>query len=266
MTTLELAYPKAIPTESLLALDRLNSWVRSKSWYPDGCGPKNWIYAMKGTALRQAFALGLRADRSVYYMATCRDCGGTGRYVDNTGFAHDHCWACENTGEVKLRFVESTIPAGKQLIIWHSPFPRSASGYITEAEVPVTDWKPNTPGRDMTPAEVCEALLLAEDAFAAGTPKAYMERYIGEDDLHNDQYRLHLGQCANARCSVCHRPVQDGTPYTARAGRILWTELVCTVCRRLVPKVYEHFRKVPPVELTSDPAVMAWILAHHPST
>lgn len=250
--------------DAILALDRLNSWVRSTSYPHLAYGPKAWIYAMKRTVLRLAGEVKLREDRSIVVTVPCRDCGGTGRYISGWGTRFDHCYACNSSGEVALRFVESTIPAGGREIVWHTPWMKAGAMYDHENAVPVTDWVPNTPGCNMTPSEVCKALLVAEDAFATKTPRHHFDDEWGYDAAPRtiDQYDIHLGECVNATCGVCYRPVSAGVGHTARAGRIHWRERVCGVCQKLVPHYYEHFRKVPPAELTSDPIVITWILTH----
>lgn len=253
------------------ALDRLNSWVRSESFRESlGGGPREAIYWLKNEAIRALHGYGLTTHRAVYATAKCRDCGGSGRYVDSMGYRHDHCWACNSAGEVRLNFVETAIEGGPT---WHTPwlkFPLirgevvgSYSPDFSDA-VEATDWKPNLRGRDLTPAEVARDLNRAEAAF----PKRPGVRYTewGEYDPFN--YKLFVGASDRDKCDLCGHAVEDdsGCGYHCSRGRIAWCAYGCNVCSALHGhegngiKIFSLFGL--PRSFIDHPDILEWIVRH----
>jgi hypothetical protein len=262
MTNLHLQPVKALSIDALLAIDRLNSWVRSPQYRGRQInGPKALVYHLKRQAISHARELRVSDERSVFVEVECRDCSGTGRYTNWDGFTYDHCRACGNSGEVKLYFLETSIPAGGRVIRWHSPSSQAGGGFSFQDAVQVTDWQPNTNGRDLTVAEVCRDLLTAEAAY----PKPLVTgiRYQHDDDTGVDEnrYRLYLGE-SEKRCCLCGREEGEMYRFHQTAWRVSWTAHVCPVCNALHRDIFARLPVVPPAALTADPDIQRWIMAH----
>lgn len=147
------------------ALDRLNSWLRAPQ--PLFCVMRSRlkpvVYWVKNAAILGASKVQPIGLRRVKFVARCRVCGGSGIF-ERWHWSEDHedegefCRTCNATGNVTLKFIESTIGPFR----WHTPemhwrgasldvyVPFSADGDYEDA----ADWKPNTPGKPLTPAEV----------------------------------------------------------------------------------------------------------------
>ena len=67
----------------LIAIDRLNSWVRSdsaRSWHSS---PRYAIYDWKHHVIERAIKEHRAECRGLYLTLNCRDCGGSGKYIDS---------------------------------------------------------------------------------------------------------------------------------------------------------------------------------------
>src|ERR1700758_5624372 len=105
--------------QAMHAIDRLNSWVRSKS-YSEGStgGPRRAVYHMKRQAIVAAHRLSIPQNHMLIESVTqCRDCSGSGRYLPWWGGPLDHCYRCNSTGQARLRFIVSEYDG----IRWHTP-------------------------------------------------------------------------------------------------------------------------------------------------
>lgn len=78
---------------ALRAVNYLNSWVRSDSYRHAVLSrqSRHAVYHLKRYAIEAAQNAGMATHRRVGMVATCRDCGGSGRYYDSYGYEHDHC-------------------------------------------------------------------------------------------------------------------------------------------------------------------------------
>lgn len=250
--------PVADLPAAILAIDRLNSFVRTSDehLYP---GLMHHVYAMKASAIATANEQGLAVRRRVFVRVKCSRCGGSGVWVGR--YEELPCRACEAAGLKRLDFTETTIgrtlhtacdwPADWQELRWHSPRCQADDG----AEE-VTDWKPRTPGRPMTPIEVVEALNLAEPVwpsplYAAGT------------------YGLYLGKTEGV-CVFCSGVTREGDGTYAFRGRLRWRGDVCDGCRKhWQPTAWRYggYRNLfgARMQIHADvdhPAVAAWIDRH----
>ena len=180
------------PWTPLLALDRLNSWLRSdlapnRYWCPLRSAFKSTIYWVKTKAILETSKRWHIGMRRVMVRKPCRTCDGKGNWVpDRWGGWEEETWEeyaanygepcrkCEATGTVTLKFIETTIGP----LRWHTPsekwwsssldvyvpFPsfhhearaHTAYQYYELAE----GWEPNQPGRPMTNAEAERDMLL----------------------------------------------------------------------------------------------------------
>lgn len=169
--------------QPLLALDRLNSWLRAgDDWRCDARSSlKRVIYWTKTHAILNASKQIEIGMRRVMVKKPCRKCDGTGIWVpwDWSPSGGDYskrdggeaCRGCNATGTATLRFIETVIGSIK----WHTP---AEKWYMSSLDVYVpfksyygegdadsyyelaTDWEPNQKGRDM-PAADAERDMLA---------------------------------------------------------------------------------------------------------
>lgn len=218
------------------AVDRLNSWVRSPS-YRHGCygGAIRFVYDVKVECIRRGYQEGLiDSIRLIEVPLKCRDCGGTGRYDADGHGERDHCWACGNTGTAKLRFYETRFL--ELSLRWHTPRDRFPWLGIDNpaAPEPPGDWSPNQRGKDLTPSEAAELLLIAEGWYRQYGPH---RRSIANEE--NLQYKLYVGNEPEDRCSLCDGPREfrldypewrEGSNLMVTRGRIAWTAHTCNAC------------------------------------
>lgn len=173
----------------VMALDRLNSWVRSMwpYWSHVQSTLTPVIYWTKTQAILEASRRWHIGMRRVMVKRPCRRCDATGSWIPRDADWYEdlsveeyranygeRCRGCAGTGTAVLKFVESRIgpvrwhtPAHK----WHSssldvyvPFPCFIGGgdeMYDEAQ----DWEPQRPGRSMTAAEVHRDMLILLQAY-----------------------------------------------------------------------------------------------------
>lgn len=161
----------------LFALDRLNSWVRTREPFclaPRDC-LKPVIYWTKTNAIldvSKRWHIGLRR---VMVKKPCRKCDGTGIWAPMQwgGWEEDTyeeyranygkpCWTCQARGTVHLKFIETTIGP----LRWHTPaekwYSSSLDVYLpfktyweqhdrgdSWFEEETNGWEPNQPGRPL---------------------------------------------------------------------------------------------------------------------
>ena len=160
----------------VLALDRLNSWVRSERplWCLAQSSLKPVIYWTKTHAIldvSKCWHIGLRR---VMVKKPCRRCDGTGSWLswndpgpsadEDISFKEyranygERCFVCNGTGTATLKFIESTIGP----VRWHTPaekwYVSSLDVYVPypsfypngEEHYELSDgWEPEQPGRQM---------------------------------------------------------------------------------------------------------------------
>ena len=106
--------------EPIWAMDRLNSWLRSPSAKRAACGSLyRAIYFLKSEAIQWADTNFECFHSAVKVRTKCRECAGTGRYVDSYGHEWPHCRACDSRGSLALEFVQTIIRCGP---VWHTPW------------------------------------------------------------------------------------------------------------------------------------------------
>jgi len=160
----------------ILALDRLNSWVRSTSRFGLQGTLKRTIYWTKTHAILDISKIYSIKMRRVMVKTECRKCDGTGVFVHWYDWDYGHgreggepCLGCRATGTATLKFVETFIGP----IRWHTPqrewYSSSLDVYVpfpchygqrNDDGYELTEWKPNQPGREMTNEEVIRDMLI----------------------------------------------------------------------------------------------------------
>lgn len=182
------------PWTPLLALDRLNSWLRSdlaptRFWCPLRSAFKSTIYWTKTKAILETSKRWHIGMRRVMVRKPCRSCGGTGIWVPYNYEPPDGdcssreggypCRGCEATGTATFKFIETTIGP----LRWHTPsekwwsssldvyvpFPsfhhearaHTAYQYYELAE----GWEPNQPGRPLSMSEVERDMIVILHAW-----------------------------------------------------------------------------------------------------
>ena len=246
-------------------VDHLNSWVRSDSFRHSGGGRLDFvIYHLKSEAIKAAMAAGIASHRLIGTDVRCRDCCGSGRYVNSWGEEFSHCRMCFSTGTVHLQFIESTL-AGD--LVWHSPanfrlnFLRNWSHM---EEHSAGDWKPHTKGRDLTVDQA--ALLLNEvESYFPGRSSSrtvYEGRYPTGDVDDFASYRLVIGQTDAERCNLCECETDDSGWHHITLGRLEWSANICKACRALHGMgVFKLCARDVPGSLWT-PAIKAWVDRH----
>jgi len=242
-----------IAQETITAMSRLNSYVRSNSYYrPYSTNLKYIIYRYKMALLVGCVKAGVTQSRLVMVRATCRTCGGRGYY----GWDNDNtCWTCHGAGWVALEFIETRLPGE---VIFHTPYgpQRSAPAELQmtiRGQQPawVSDWKPNQDGIDLEPGDLAEALNIVEAWFYGDRfPVNYiMGRHGGDED--DVWYRLPVGKIDT--CSWCGAPGE--ITFTRDTHLLRWIESSCHKCR------YKHpFELSPkPDQLLAPTSVQTWL-------
>jgi hypothetical protein len=253
--------------DAIAAVDALNSWVHSES-FRNGANtfhsPKKAIYWLKREAISALRTLNLCTHRHVAVVSTCRRCDGQGNFYswwyDPNVPGYDkpkRCRVCLK-GCVDLHFVETHSEAAG--IRWHTPFNDfiGAFGAIGVSGSPEpTDWKPNTPGKDATPAEAAGWLNTAEYLFPRRPGRYY--HYDG-GPLDDFKYSLYVGETDPTRCSFCGSPPEN-LRYCVYRGRIGWKDFACRSCAKA--REAHPFDEFPvPEHLLADPRIQLWIANH----
>ena len=243
--------------ESIWAMDRLNSWLRSPSARRGLYGsPYRAIYFLKREAIQWADANLACFHSAVKVKAKCRDCSGTGRYVDSYGYEWPHCRACDNRGSLSLEFVQTIIRGGP---VWHTPWlkfcvhrgrphtshfvnvPRDLIRWVDD------EWSVHQLGRDLTPEEVARDLNTIE-GFWTNRPRPYYTDYGGPFD--DFKYKLYVGTTDPSVCSLCGDRANENYTYGVSRGCIQWSDHACKTCGNL------HRNSVKIFELFSTPKIL----------
>jgi hypothetical protein len=234
----------------LEAIDHLNSWVRSDSARGWHSSPRYAIYDWKHAAIQRAIKDGTARCDAIYLTLNCRDCGGTGKYIDSYGEKFPRCRRCSNSGHSTLLFLTTAIGD----IRWHTPHDKCWRFNLPEdfwqsARLSV-DWEPNQKGRDLELWEVAECLNVLEEAVERGElPKpgshgVYDRSYwIGDSD--HGKYRLDLGRSERV-CEICSTPavakdaergLYDGVHHHVTREHVEFSAWACYACKALYATV-----------------------------
>lgn len=259
------------------AVDALNSWVRSASFSHSLRNPRHAIYWLKRCAIEAAHNAGLARHKRVGVIATCRDCGGAGRYVDSYGDEKSHCWKCANSGQLILYFVETGLSTLAELWAWpvwtwHTPenlWPREWQVWLPNEFPRATSWKTEAEGLDLSPAAAAGHLNTAELFFTARPPLRRID-FDYQSEMRDDfDYRLYVGQLGR-HCVFCGEDSKKtGRGYHSCRGNVEWNAHVCTDCesryaqgvrRAGEPSIWEE---IPwPAALLRDEAIRLWLERH----
>lgn len=257
------------------ALDRLNGYVRSEA-HRDAylSSPRRAIYEMKRQAIIVATAADLAMHKKVQIAVTCRDCGGSGRYVDSYGYEFAHCRACTSKGTVVLHFIDTRIALPDRELRWHTPEQnfRSTSvywnvgkeepahlHYLAPSEVAL-DWTVNQPGRDLAPWEVARDLVLAEQHFKS-TRYAYRSWGFSEYGCSLDPFRydLYVGRTERV-CWRCSAAVPETRGWLGKTiDRVHFTAAICEDCQTLLGSPWPT---AIPASLVENEHIREWMRLH----
>ncbi len=237
----------------LQAVDRLNGWVRSESFRRAWSGKalRRHIYQAKAEAIRLSyFSATTTSHRPFATLATCRDCSGSGKYTDFHGRTWPHCRACGNSGNVRLRFVESRILLLHRQFVWHTPshlWPLSSE--ILGPETTVMDFMVNAVGTELPLDDAAHDLLLIDEQL----PPRYR-------DLH-PPYTLYLGK-VDESCAHCGRAVTQEEANRGRCtttvARAEFSFIACPECENRLTTA-QIFSVCIPVKLLEPPHVLRWV-------
>lgn len=241
--------------DSIQAMDRLNSWVRSKSFRHglSGMTLQRHIYRAKGDAIRSAHSQYEISHRPFTFLAKCRSCNGTGV------FTHEYCYGseadtspcrtCSRSGVVRLDFVETRIWL-EAPICWHSPrhsFPLSP--YVLGVETNPGEWTPNQPGREMTPDEAARDLLLIDEQWP-------VSRWVS---FHDRFYELYIGESVET-CAHCGVGILPGDHRCgSHRSNVGFTFAACDRCRKAMTTEALFNVQVPQQLIDTQPNVQAWM-------
>lgn len=170
----------------LLALDRLNSWLRADHPFccPLRSALRGTIYWTKTQAILDASKRWHIGMRRVMVKKECHTCSGTGLWVPwnydppdeeySSREGGEPCRRCGGTGTATLKFIETEIGP----IRWHTP---ADKWYMSSLDVYVpfpsfahdgekhyelsNGWEPLQKGRPMKPAEVERDFLIILEAY-----------------------------------------------------------------------------------------------------
>lgn len=258
-------------TQIILAVDALNSWVRSESikhqWHYSAQAFKRSLYFFKKAAIKRAHEEGAVWARGIRTQAQCNRCGGSGIFVDWEGETRGRCRGCAGTGTATLRFLETRIDLGDKTLTWHHP--EDGHGGLSTSlgyhlgSVLVHDWKPNTPGKDLPHLDALKLVNQVEHFFV-DRPADYWGEDIGEGRYNDFLYSWPLGRAPffGERCEFCGETNQDLLQgYCVCRHMFEWTGLACKRCDTEPGsgKIFERF-EIRPEKLS--PELIEWQHRH----
>lgn len=249
------------------ALDHLNSFVRSNAHRDYALSsPRRYIYLAKSWAVKAIYELKLpQSFTHVQVTLQCRDCAGTGRYVDDYGYKHDHCWKCSSTGWVTLKFIETFVDISRKVVRWHTPIEHYPIYEDTDEErypYRVTHWQPNQPGKDLAPWEVAQYLNVVHGYFDFRFQQRHNIRLsIRDGEAYN--YKLYVGSTDPRACSLCKAPARPIRICMSRHN-IAWHDYTCTECDTKMRQEKRSSNDVLalPAFLITHPEIQRWIQFH----
>ena len=231
------------PIEAYVALDRLNSWVRSKGyWEWSHHGPKYVIYDWKNELIKAAIKNGIATTSAIRLLLTCRDCDGSKRYTDSYGYKFPHCRKCFSTGVSDLAFLVTRMHG----FTWHTPRDKSWGFDLPEgswegAKLSV-DWEPNQVGKDLETWQVAECLNILEPMLPKPGSHGICDSGDWYGECDHSKYKLHLGRSERI-CQLCGRgsiwnpddkeSKMDGVHHHVSRGNMAWSAWACDPCKGL---------------------------------
>lgn len=258
------------------AMNVLNSWVRSRDH--KGEHVVFAIYDWKLEIIKRAIRNNETDIFPVFAKTRCRDCGGTGRYIDSFGGTWPHCRKCNSTGTVKLFFLETEIKGYR----WHTPRERTyllklPTGFYECSEEAV-DWEPNQEGICLELSEIVGCLNILEETLGRNVLGSHSieDRDKYYDTVHHEDYRIFLGSSARI-CEFCGDAFEQGCYHHVTRKYVQWTAWACNSCRavyathskwseeqnRYIPdcgngrSIFDEFR--PPIALIKNAEVQKWL-------
>lgn len=244
----------------IAAMSRLNSWVRSESFRHGISGPRAAIYAYKSEIIRHAVDGGCRVEvRRIVSAVKCRDCGGSGRYVDQYERVHPSCRACRGSGTAKLEFAETKFTDGP---CWHTPLSHWPSCGVNAYEMTaeVDSFTPNQVGQDLKIAAAADDLLTVERFLDEAGTLHRLRRYRPSDM----DYRLHLGKSPR-RCAFCGSRAflpKYGTYSITSFKHVAWQAHAHDSCFKVNGWAFPFN----PPGVIADPRIQAWMKARREPT
>lgn len=171
-------------SESIIALDRLNSWVRVRDFGEPLARSvlRQIVYWLKCRAIRDASGnLSVTHERTMVPQP-CRVCDQSGVFYsewDSFCTNGEKCRTCNGTGIAKLRFVGTAIVTPDETVRWHTPetkwwshsmdhylgLPKDWSRALDDYAISTDDWKPNKRGKPMSREEVASAFNVIHDRW-----------------------------------------------------------------------------------------------------
>jgi hypothetical protein len=244
-------FDQPINQEVVNAMSRLNSFVRSETFrYHHSSQMRGIIYGHKDYLIAAALKAGMASQRLIAVKSKCRRCDGSGIYGSWRYDSDDEgCWTCGGTGKVTLYFRETTLPGG---IIFHSPIFSVPSGELATFE---TGWKPNQTGKDLTPAELADALNVVESwRYGDEFPRQFEMSGYSEYSAPF-YYRLYIGGMTG--CLWCGAPcAQTAHQYTKL---VEWGYGVCDTCRIKYAFLKHLWQQEPPSVLIAHAPIREWL-------
>lgn len=260
---------------AILAMDRLNSYVRSEAHNRHYLAQslKPVVYALKRRLLaafpdphwhkeefgKRRFYDFSASHRFMIVIAECRACSGTGLWSSWQDVKRtEPCNRCEK-GRTLLYFVESTLygpyhllPAVKELAIWHSPVEQFPLARPTNLPYQRTDWKPGLAGQDCTVAAVAEALNTVEPLVAMLSAPRWSLPLV-------PAYRLYIGETMPG-CRVCGEGDRENlTRQREVSGPVEWTVYLCDRCKGCRGADTSQYVPVELLRGHSSSGIRAWI-------
>lgn len=246
--------------DAILALDGLNSYVRSKSYVNNGIHCKFAVYHMKLQALRYMHEQGRVLMRGIKVKAKCKRCTG-GKWESMDGYySGDNCRYCDGKGNAVLKFVEFRCDIGFDVLVWHVPEVVSRGGIATSITYYLggyegEKWSPNQPGKDLLPTDVIEFLNIAEEVFTKPAENRYGDdcQYASNDMV----YTMELGTKPNC-CERCKQDQDLLILQHLRNGFFEWTACLCKKCEQQTEGSFNHEF---PYHLVTEP-IRKWHRRH----
>lgn len=265
--------PERLSAEVLHAMERLNSWVRSRGCAGDSWNARYVIYDLKLSCIDWANRNGAASHRWIEVGVRCRDCCGTGKYVDSYGEKFDHCHACYSKGRVMLRFMETVISLPDHQTRWHTPITETWKINMPSPDTFETDfdWNANLPGSEIPVDELARLLNLVEncvpyrnrDIRRIDHNRSVYDRDCFYGDVNDfASYKLRLGR-KERPCRLCLSSEMETCGFSVTSGRIHWAECVCKFhYTHHDISIFGKLKSLGPPKEFLTPNVKEWIALH----